>query len=49
MKLAALGIPHEHDLETSAGGHAFEYFNQMAPRAISFLAERLDRERLRVL
>ena len=25
MKLAALGIPHECDLETSGGGHGFEY------------------------
>jgi S-formylglutathione hydrolase FrmB len=49
MKLAALGIPHEFDLETSAGGHGFDYYNRMAPRAITFLAERLERERLRVV
>jgi S-formylglutathione hydrolase len=48
MKLAALGIPHEHDLETSAGGHGFEYYNHMIPGAVEFLAERLERERLRV-
>jgi S-formylglutathione hydrolase FrmB len=49
MKLSALGIPHDYDLETSAGGHGFSYYNHMAPRAIAFLAERLERERLRVV
>lgn len=48
MKLASLGVPHECDLETSGGGHGFDYYNRMAPRAISFLVERLDRERLRL-
>ena len=48
MKLNALGIPFESDLETTGGGHGFEYYNRMAPRAIGFLAERLERERLRV-
>ena len=49
MKLAALGIPHEYDLETSAGGHGFGYYNHMVPRAVAFVAERLERERLRVV
>ena len=48
MKLSALGIPHECDLQTSGGGHGFEFYNRMAPRAIGFIAERLERERLRV-
>jgi S-formylglutathione hydrolase FrmB len=48
MKLAALGIPHEHDLETSGGGHGFEYYNRMAEQAIGFIAARLESERLRV-
>jgi S-formylglutathione hydrolase FrmB len=48
MKLNALGIPHEHDLETTGGGHSFEYYNRMAPRAIQFIAERLERTRLSV-
>ena len=48
MKLAALGIPYEVDLETSGGGHSFEYYNRMAPAAIQFLAERLDKERRRL-
>ncbi|HWA99652.1 MAG TPA: alpha/beta hydrolase-fold protein [Pirellulales bacterium] len=49
MKLSALGIPHDHDLETRAGGHSWAYFNHMASRAVAFLAERLERERLRVV
>ncbi|HEX4129047.1 MAG TPA: alpha/beta hydrolase-fold protein [Pirellulales bacterium] len=48
MKLAALGIPHDYDLETSAGGHGWQYYDHMAPRAMAFIAERLERERLRV-
>jgi len=49
MKLFSLGVLHECDLETTAGGHTWEYFNHMAPRAIDFLAEALERERLRVV
>jgi pimeloyl-ACP methyl ester carboxylesterase len=48
MKLYSLGVPHESDLETTGGGHGFEYYNRMAERAIGFIAERLERERLRV-
>ncbi len=48
MKMSALGIPHEHDLETSGGGHSFEYYSRMAPKALSFIAARLESERLRV-
>jgi S-formylglutathione hydrolase FrmB len=49
MKLSALGIMHECDLETSAGGHSWHYYNHMAPRALAFIAERLERERCRVV
>jgi S-formylglutathione hydrolase FrmB len=48
MKLAALGIPHECDLETSGGGHGFEYYGRMAESALGFVAARLESERLRV-
>jgi len=48
MKLASLGVPHEHDLTTTAGGHGFVYYDAMAAIVIGFLAERLERERLRV-
>jgi pimeloyl-ACP methyl ester carboxylesterase len=49
MKLNALGIPHEADLTTSGGGHGWTYYDRMAGRAIGFLADRLERERLRVV
>jgi S-formylglutathione hydrolase FrmB len=49
MKLWSLGVPFECDLETEAGGHSFEYACHMAPRVIGFLAERLEKERLRVV
>jgi S-formylglutathione hydrolase FrmB len=48
MKLYSLGVPHECDLETTGGGHGFEYYDRMAPKTIGFVAERLERERLRV-
>jgi S-formylglutathione hydrolase FrmB len=48
MKLAALGIPHECDLETTGGGHGFEYYGRMAEVALDFIAARLESERLRV-
>src|SRR5262249_55494698 len=48
MKLAALGIPHEVDLDTTGGGHGFDYYNRMAERAIGFIAARLDSEQARV-
>jgi len=49
MKLSSLGVPFECDLETEAGGHSFEYACHMAPRAIGFIAQRLEQERLRVV
>lgn len=48
MKLSSLGVPFECDLETTAGRHGFEYYNHMAPKAVEYLADALDRERLRV-
>lgn len=49
MKLRALGVPHQADLEATGGGHGFDYYNRMAERAIGFLAEKLDEERRRVV
>jgi S-formylglutathione hydrolase FrmB len=49
MKLWSLGVPFECNLETIAGGHSFAYASHMVPRAVGFLAERLERERLRVV
>ncbi len=47
-KLYSLGVPHECDLETSGGGHGWEYYERMAVPALRFIVERLERERLRV-
>jgi S-formylglutathione hydrolase FrmB len=49
MKLWSLGVPFEYDLETEAGGHSFKYASHMAPRAIEFLSQRLEQERVRVV
>ena len=38
MKLSSSGILHERDLETSAGGHSWDYFNHMAQRAIEHIS-----------
>jgi poly(3-hydroxybutyrate) depolymerase len=49
MKLWSIGVMFECDLETIAGGHSFEYASHMAPRAVGFIAERLEKERLRIV
>lgn len=49
MKLYSLGVPYEADLETIAGGHSWEYYEHMAEPALRFIADRLERERLRVV
>lgn len=49
MKLSALGIPFACDLETSGGGHGFEYYNRMAEKAVGFIAQELDAESRRVV
>ena len=46
MKLYSLGVPHQCELETTAGGHGFPYYNAMAPMAIESLAYGLGKERL---
>ena len=48
MKLYSLGVPYEADLETTGGGHSWEYYECMADPAVGFIADRLERERLRV-
>jgi S-formylglutathione hydrolase FrmB len=49
MKLSSLGVPFECDLETDNGGHSHEYFCHMAERSVGFLAERLEKERRRIV
>ncbi|HKB35352.1 MAG TPA: alpha/beta hydrolase-fold protein [Gemmataceae bacterium] len=48
-KLSALGIPHEADLVTHAGGHTWDYFERMAERAERFVAAGLEQESRRLL
>ncbi|MSQ93005.1 MAG: esterase [Gemmataceae bacterium] len=48
-KLAALGVPHTHDLATQAGGHSWQYFDHMAEPALRFLYEGLSAESRRLL
>jgi S-formylglutathione hydrolase FrmB len=49
MKLRSMGVPHQCDLETTGGGHGFAYYNKMAERAVTFLAQKLDEERRRIV
>ncbi len=48
MKLGALGVPFDCDLDTEAGGHGFGYYSHMVEVAVRFITERLDRERRRI-
>lgn len=48
MKLYSLGVPYEADLETSTGGDLRALVERMAEPAINFIADRLERERMRV-
>src|SRR5262249_13823209 len=43
-KLAALGVAHDCDLTTRAGGHSWAYFNHMAGRAVRFAVAGLEQE-----
>ena len=48
MKLYSLGVPYEADLETTAAADMIAYVERMAEPALNFIADRLERERLRV-
>ncbi|HMC89242.1 MAG TPA: alpha/beta hydrolase-fold protein, partial [Gemmataceae bacterium] len=48
-KLAALGVPHEIDFATRAGGHSWDYYNHMAERAVRFIQAGLEQESRRLL
>jgi S-formylglutathione hydrolase len=48
-KMNALGVIHQCDLATTAGGHAWPYFNQMASAALQFIAAGLERESRRLI
>jgi esterase/lipase superfamily enzyme len=48
-KLNALGVPHEIDMTTHAGGHTWDYFNYMAERVVRFVYRGLEQESRRLL
>jgi S-formylglutathione hydrolase FrmB len=48
-KLSAIGIPHECDLTTRAGGHTWDYYNAVADRVVRFLHNGLDQQSRRLL
>jgi poly(3-hydroxybutyrate) depolymerase len=48
-KLSALGVSHQLDLTTRAGGHSWDYFNHMAERAVRFVHQGLENESRRLL
>ncbi len=48
-KLNALGVPHEIDFTTQAGGHTWDYFNHMADRAVRFVHAGLEKQSRRLL
>lgn len=41
MKLSSSGILHERDLETSGGGHSWDYFNHMARKSLNHISDSL--------
>lgn len=47
-KLSSTGIPFESDFKTGRGGHTWTYFNHMAPRVMTYIAESLEKERQRL-
>lgn len=49
MKLFSLGVPHECDLETQAGGHTWKYVTRMTDPAFDFLLKSLEQERMRMV
>lgn len=48
-KLSALGVAHECNLTTQAGGHTWAYFDAMAQAAITFLARGFAHDARRLL
>jgi S-formylglutathione hydrolase FrmB len=48
-KLNALGVAHELDMTTSAGGHGWDYFHRMAERVERFVVAGLEQQSRRLL
>jgi S-formylglutathione hydrolase FrmB len=47
-KLGALGVSHECDISTRAGGHSWAYVERFAKRAMGFLVAGLEKESRRL-
>ena len=43
MKLSSSGILHERDLDTTGGGHTWDYFNRMAEKSLKHIVENLKK------
>jgi S-formylglutathione hydrolase len=48
-KMNALGVLHQVDFTTRAGGHSWDYFHHMGPRVVEFLLDGLKKESMRLL
>jgi len=48
-KLRALGVPHQVDFETAAGGHSWAYFDRMARPTLRFIRDSLESIQLRLM
>src|SRR4051794_30631211 len=48
-KLNALGVEHQYDFTTRAGGHSWQYFDHRAERVLSFVVHGLEHESRRLL
>ena len=48
-KLSAVGIPHTADLDTSAGGHTWAYFDAMAEPLMRFVSAALEKQSRRLM
>jgi len=48
-KMKALGVPHQIDFMTRAGGHSWAYYQHMAERVVQFLVNGLVEESRRLL
>jgi pimeloyl-ACP methyl ester carboxylesterase len=48
-KLAALGVPHECDISTRAGGHSWQYVERSGERTIRFIVAGLEKESRRLV
>ena len=49
MKLGSLGVPYECDLETVVRDSTVNYNEQLAKQAVTYLMQRFDTERLRIV